>query len=104
MAIWPSEIINDILVIGGEDWNVPFFGKLGLTLPPHELGPQEEGGGGEPLASAASFFQTKGESQSLKCVRELLYPHADGTLLLLAQACSGSILRYRAATLTQNQF
>lgn len=53
----------------------------------------------EPLASSS-----RGESQSLKCVRELLYPHADGTLLLLAQAWSGSILRYRAATLTQNQF
>lgn len=35
----------------------------------------------EPLASSS-----RGESQSLKCVRELLYPHADGTLLLLAQA------------------
>ena len=34
----------------------------------------------EPLASSS-----RGESQSLKCVRELLYPHADGTLLLPAR-------------------
>ena len=47
----------------------------------------------EPLAHSIIFFFSdfvqvllrrlqQGESQSLKCVRELLYPHADGTLLL----------------------
>ena len=50
----------------------------------------------EPLAHSIIFFFSdfvqvllrrlqQGESQSLKCVRELLYPHADGTLLLPAR-------------------
>ena len=39
----------------------------------------------EPLASSS-----RGESQSLKCVRELLYPHADGTLLLPTHSATPS--------------
>ena len=62
-----------------------------------------KGGGGEPLASSS-----RGESQSLKCVRELLYPHADGTLLLPARgslaalaSADGALLCYEP---TQFQF
>ena len=73
----------------------------------------------EPLAHSIIFFFSdfvqvllrrlqQGESQSLKCVRELLYPHADGTLLLwpyiwLNCCCCRTQNAVAATALTQNE-
>ena len=84
-----SEIINDILVIRGEDWNVPFSWKLGLTPLPMNLSHKKKEEEENPWHQQ-HLFSRRRASLNLSNVYVSCYTHMQMELYCFGRSTSNS--------------